>query len=385
MIKNGNSRIMKKYFILIFLISISGIVNAQQPVEHFKEPFSKSYPIRKEQHLEIKSYVEKMLKEQMETSLNKFQPDFFSIKNYEASLYPYRQQLRNYFGYPPPKATKGKMTKFEKAGEDKYSMVYRAWIEVAEGVHAYGIFMVPQNLKGKAPMIVAIHGGGGNPEAICGLDERKPYHNFGYEAVKRGYIVWAPGLTMLSDYSGDDTIQGVSRSILDKQLKLLGSSIIGLEIHKIIESTQTLINERPEIDAENVGMTGLSWGGFFTMYSTALCPFIKAAAISGNFRDTKVELNKTLDVHLLNGLINPFNGFGYFQAIGMICPRPCLVQLGENDEVFEDMEGARIEVGRSALFYEKLGIQNKFEFITHAGGHEFELESMFDFFSKYLK
>ena len=66
---------------------------------------------------------------------------------------------------------------------------------------------------------------------------------------------------MYSNYSGDTTIPEASRDILDKQRKLLGSSIIGLEIHKIIESTKILIKERPEIDATNVPMTGLSWGG----------------------------------------------------------------------------------------------------------------------------
>ena len=116
---------MKKKFIIAFLILSSFIGGAQKPVEQFREPFSKSYPIRKEQHLEVKAYVEKILKEQIETSLNKFAPDFFSIENYENSLYPYRQQLGSYFGYVLPKSTKGRITKFERVGEDKYSTVYR--------------------------------------------------------------------------------------------------------------------------------------------------------------------------------------------------------------------------------------------------------------------
>lgn len=375
---------MKKYLILAFLLSTYCAANSQGQVEQFREPFSESYPIRKEQHLEIKTYIDKLLEEQIEASLNKFRPDFFSIENYENSLYPYRQQLGSYFGYPPPKATKGKISKFKKAGEDKYSVVYRVWVEVAEGVHAYGLLMVPKSIVGKAPLIVAIHGGGGNPEAICGLDTRINYHSFGYEAVKRGFIVWAPGLTMLSDYAGDAAIPEASRDILDKQLKLLGSSIIGLEIHKIIESTKTLIDERPEIDAKNVGMTGLSWGGFFTMYSAALCPFITAAAPSGNVRDTKAELEKTRDIEQLNKLFHSIDGFGYFQAIGMVCPRPCLVQLGENDGLF-NMEEALAEARRASFFYEKLGIEDKFEFMSHPGGHEFEIESIFNFFDKHLK
>ncbi len=369
---------------MLLVISVY-IGYGQSQIEQYREPFADSYPVRKEQHLEVKAYIDKLLDEKIEASLKKFQPDYFSIANYEASLYPYRRQLGAYYGVPPLQAIRGKMRKFQKVGEDKYSNLYRVWVEVAEGAQTYGIYMVPKSLAKKAPLIIAIHGGGGNPEAIVGLDTRKPYHNFGHEAVKKGYIVWAPGLTMLSAFSGDDTIPGISRSILDRQLKLLGGSIIGLEIHKIIESAQTLIRERQEIDGQRVGMTGLSWGGYFTMYTTALAPFIKAAAISGNFRDTKVVLENTKNVNTLSslGFEDPFESFGYFQAIGMICPRPCFVQLGEKDELFT-VEGAKVEARRSAEFYRKLGIQNRFQFETHSGGHEFEIGSILNFFEKHL-
>jgi predicted esterase len=381
----------KKY--LIGKLLITGLMmtlsmgsQAQKMVEQYREKFSESYPIRKEQHLEIKAYIDKLVEERIHESLNAVEPDFFSIENYISSLHPYRQKLGEYLGYPPPKAIEGVVSKFEKAGEDKYSVIYRVWIEVIDDVHTYGIFMVPKKLKGKdkAPLIIAIHGGGGNPEAICDLDTRINYHSFGHEAVKRGYIVWAPGLTMLSGYGGDPAIPGASRELLDRQLKALGSTIIGLEIHKIIESTKVLINERSEIDANNVGMTGLSWGGFFTMYTTALCPFIKAAAPSAYLRDTKAELEKALNTDTRSSQDYALNGLGHFQAIGLICPRPCMVQLGEKDGLF-DMDGARNEAKRAAQFYERLGVGDRFIFNTHPDGHEFENESIFRFFDKYLK
>jgi hypothetical protein len=72
----------------------------QQIPEQYRENFSNSFPIRKDQHLEIKSYADKLLEENIKTS------------------------------------------------------------------------------------------------AICDLDTRINYHSFGPEAVKRGYIVWAPALAM---------------------------------------------------------------------------------------------------------------------------------------------------------------------------------------------
>jgi hypothetical protein len=377
-------QLFKRPFVICIFVTTSMVSYPQEMVEQFREPFSKSYPIRKEQHLEIKAYIDKLIEEEITESLNKFQPDFFSIENYQNSLYPYRQKLGEYLGYPPPKAVNGKVFRFEKAGEDKYCTLYRVWIEVIEGVNAYGIYMVPKNLKQKAPLIVAIHGGGGNPEAICDLDTRINYHSFGHEAVKRGYLVWAPGLTMMSDYARDSVISGVNWGVFDNQLKLLGSRFYGLEIHKIIESTKVMINEHKEIDADRIGMTGLSWGGFYTMYTTALCPFIKAAAPSAYFRDSEADLIKTLDINEKASSIYTFKGLGHFQTIGLICPRPCMVQIGEKDELF-NMDGARAEAQRASAIYKRLGIEDRFELNTHATGHEFEIESIFRFFDKYLK
>ena len=256
----------------VFLLGVIGAAlccNAQQEEQH-REKFSESFPIRKEQHLELKAYADKILEEGIVSSLNSFNPDFSSLENYEKSLGPYRKNVDEFFGCTPPGSMEGKVTKFEKTGEDAHANIYRVWIEVIEGVHAYGIYMVPKKIRGKAPLIIAQHGGGGNPEAIVDFDTRVNYHSFGPEAVKRGYIVWAPALTMLSGYGGDPEIPGVSRELLDKKLKMAGTSIIGVEIHKIIESTKTLIKSRREIDGERIGMTGLSWGGFFTMYTAAV-------------------------------------------------------------------------------------------------------------------
>jgi hypothetical protein len=60
-----------------------------------------------------------------------------------------------------------------------------------------------------------------------------------------------------------------------------------------------------------------------------------------------------------------------------------MVQVGEKDELF-DLKKAGVEAKRAASFYEKLGIGDRFSFSTHPGGHEYEIESIFDFFGKYL-
>lgn len=374
---------MNRLFI-IPVFAVGALVGAETPP--YREPFAQSFPNRKEQHLQIKAYADRLLKEQAERALNSVAPDFSSPAAYERSLQPYRDRLKAAYGTPPPGAKEGRVTKFEKVGEDSLCTIYRAWIEVVDGVEAYGIYLVPKNLKpgAKAPLLIAQHGGGGNPEAIADLDTRANYRSFGREAVKRGYIVWAPALAMRSSYSGDPVIPGASREVLDQKLRLAGTSIIGLELYKIIESTRTLLRTRPEIAADRVGMTGLSWGGFFTMYATALSPFIKVAAPSGYFRDTEQLLTKATADTATAADRELFGTLGHFQAVALICPRPCLVQIGKQDGALNDMVGARTEAERAALYYRRLGVADRFHFNAHSGGHEFDPRVILDFFDRHL-
>lgn len=371
---------------LLFVFVTGLAVAADVPVTSapYREPFAESFPIRREQHLQIKAYADKLLTERSNRALHAIEPDFSSASAYERSLQPHRKTLGAFFGTPPPGAKEGRVTKFVQVGEDADCTIHRVWIEVIEGVDAYGIYMVPKQRKAKAPLLIAQHGGGGNPEAICDLDTRVNYRSFGREAVKRGYIVWAPALAMRSSYSGDEPIPGAARELLDQKLRLAGTSIIGLELHKIIESTRTLLKQRPEIDPERVGMTGLSWGGFFTMYATALAPFIKVAAPSGYFKDYANLLERAAADDSRVADRDIFGGLGHFQAVALICPRPCLVQIGEQDGAINPLEGAKREAERAASFYRRLGIPDRFQFQVHAGGHEFDPPAILAFFDQHL-
>lgn len=357
-------------------------LKSEQIPEQFREKFSESFPIRKRQHLDVKDYVDKLIAERKEQSLNSFKPDYSGIAQYEKSLASCREQHSRNLGYPPPKAIEGAEPRFVYVGKDAVCTIYRMWVQVAEGVRAYGLYMVPHNIDGKAPLLICEHGGGGNPEAICDLDTRINYYSMGHEAVKRGYIVWAPGLIMRCGYGGDPAIEGADRGLFDRRLKLLGTGIIGLELHIIIESTKALIRHRPEIDADRVAMTGLSWGGYYTLHTAAIFPLIKVAIPSANFREHAAVLNRVDDPEKRVDR-DVFRLFGDAQVAGMICPRPVMIQMGEKDTLF-DLEGARREAKKAARHYERLGIADSFEFSVHPGGHVFEIESIFSFFDKNL-
>lgn len=368
---------------LATLMVLAVSASAQSLPEQFREPFARSFPIRQEQHLQIKAYAEGLSpKPAPSAAIPPLAPDFSSVEAYTASVAPVREDLRAFFGIPPG-AIEGRITKFEQVGEDRHCVVHRVWIEVIPGVETYGLYLVPKQREGKAPLLIAQHGGGGNPEAICDLDTRDNYRGFGPEAVKRGYIVWAPGLAMRSDFSGDPDIPGANREQLDRLLKRGGTSIIGLELHKIIESTRALMKARPEIDSERVGMTGLSWGGFYTMYVTALSPFIKAAAPAAFFKDYDDIVARAKDGKARSPDRDVVGGLSHAQAIALICPRPCLVQMGENDPVVP-IAGGRIESERAEHYHRKLGLAHRYEFQVHDGGHVYDTPAILNFFARTL-
>jgi len=356
---------------------------AQELPEQYREKFSESFPIRKKQHLDLNEYLDKLIEESLEKCLTFFKPDFSSIEMYINSLSSYRKMFFKVIGYPPQRE-KSLEPRFVKVGEDSKCIIYRVWLEVVDGVDAYGIYMVPRNLKGKAPLLVCIHGGSGCPEAICGLDTREPYHNMGWEAVKRGYIVWAPGLIDQVSYGGDPKIEGADRRTLDRKSKLIGTSLAAILIYKINRSIEALIQYRPEIDPERIGMTGLSRGGRYTLLTAASCPLIRVAVCSGFFSDhaTNIRRSNIMDPERPVD-INILKSFGHAQLVGLVCPRPLMVQMGLNDSVIP-IEGARREAPKAALYYQKLGIGDRFKFFEHSGGHEFHLESLFSFFDKHL-
>lgn len=376
-----------RIFPLCLLVSaVAGGMPDAAETPPYREPFAQSFPNRRDQHLQIKAYADKLLEAQAERARQTVAPDFSSLAAYARSVEPYRERLRAAYGAPPPGAKDGRVTAFRQIGEDADCTIFRVWIEVVDGVDAYGLYLVPKQRPAgaKLPLLIAQHGGGGNPEAIADLDTRENYRGFGREAVRRGYVVWAPALAMRSTYSGDETIPGASREELDRKLRLAGTSIIGLELHKIIESTRTLMRTRAEIDPARVGMTGLSWGGFFTLHVTALSPFIKAAAPSGYFRESGRLLQRIATGEARQPDPERYGGLGHAELIALICPRPCLVEIGEQDGALNPMAGAREEAERAAEYYRKLGVPERFRFSAHAGGHEFDTKTVLDFFDREL-
>jgi len=290
---------------------------------------------------------------------------------------PYRRAFCQSISYPPPGERPTESARFDQMGEDSIGRYYRATIPVLPGVHAEGIYIVPKSAGDRFPLIIAQHGGAGSPERALFHGGRN-YHDMVRGAVKRGFAVFAPQLLFSSKGLAKET-----RVETDRRLRLVGTTITAVEVTKIVRSLDVLL-QRPEVDPSRVGMVGLSYGGYYTLVTTAIDQRIKVAVSSGYYgvqegRYTANELSIPSDLEFPAR----FTLFRDSDLVALICPRPLLLQAGDKDDVHHANAG-RMMAPHSASYYSKLGLSERFQHILFEGGHEFHDESAWAFVEKHL-
>ena len=342
----------------------------------FEQRVSESDALRAAQAKELDAYI-LSLKSDAKRLAAVFKPDYSSPKAFENSSRRLRQQFAESIGYPPPGKPDPQPATFVKMGEDDLGTYFRAEIPVVTGVHAEGIYIVPKGIKGKVPLIISMHGGGGSPEVAL-FNGGANYHDMVRGGVRRGYAVFAPQhLFKVAGAPAD------IRNAIDDRLRLVGTSLTAIEIAKISRSLDVIL-KRPEIDANRVAMVGLSYGGYYALVTPALDTRIKVSVSScyfgvQEFRYEQDERSIPSDFKFANR----FTMFRDPEIVALICPRPLLIQAGKNDDDPHRAMGVRL-APLAALYYERLGIADKFKFLVFDGGHEFHDESAWEFVRRHL-
>lgn len=153
------------------------------------------------------------------------------------------------------------------------------------------------------------------------------------------------------------------------------------------------LETRPEVDAQRIGMTGASGGGYNTWMTAALDDRIKTAVpvvgTSEFFR--QIQFGRTHDwykagehCHFVPGLIRYANNH---ELLAMIAPRPLLIINSEDDPGFHP-EGARevYEYGRG--LYGSYGAAEKVRYFvepkSNHGYQQAKREAAYGWFLKWL-
>jgi dienelactone hydrolase len=329
----------------------------------YKESKERGNEYRREQLDQILNKIKEKQQKSVARRKEYFKPDFSSKENYVKSMDKYRIDLIKGLGWP--------MTEYRSnldvpeadiiyEGEDELGKIYRLNINIMEGMTVYGILFLP---KSEPPytLVISQHGGGGTAELCSGLfDGTQNYNDMTRRVLRKGFAVFAPQLMLWNENFGPE----FNRSKIDNDLKQVGGSITSLEVFKIIRSIDYLA-AREDMDSSRIGMIGLSYGGFFAIFTSALDRRIKAAVSSCYFNNRLIYNQPDLI------WFDSANTFLDAEVCALISPKPFYIEVGKEDELF-DVKHAGREFERIKEYYNKLGCSENLKYVEFDGGHELD-------------
>jgi hypothetical protein len=229
------------------------------------------------------------------------------------------------------------------------------------------------------PLVIAQHGIGSGPETT--FENGKSYHAYAKALVDAGFAVLAP-LNLRSIER---------RNHIERLCRMANTSIPGIELARVQHLLDIVLAD-PRVDAEHVGMWGVSLGGMATMFWMPLEPRIKAGVVSAWFNERRNKmvipddryscfLPTTEEYVFVSGWLTEFSDD---DVVSMICPRPLQIQHGKQDHIAYSPQVVE-EFDRAKVHYQKLGMEDRIGLVMHEGFHEAIVDDGVAFLTRWLK
>ncbi len=306
-----------------------------------------------------------------------WQRDYSSVDAFLASVKPNRRRWEAVLNPPALKAT----GPLRRSPHPPLADIGGEWLVLPlGGLDAEAALVAPKSAK-KVPLVIAQHGIGSFPERTFGvMDQGDAYHGYSRELVQAGFAVLAPlNLRAVEN-----------RNRIERLCRLADTTLPGIELARLQRLLDAVLQDS-RLDADRVGMWGVSLGGMATMFWMPLEPRIKVGIPCAwfNQRRNKMVISDpryscfldTREEHaFFRGWLTEFTDA---DAVALICPRPLLIQTGKQDRIAHWPQVVE-EFEESRKHYEKLGLGDRMEMDLHAGGHEARVESGVKFLRRWL-
>lgn len=310
----------------------------------------------KEQYLDG---LEKLISERNEECIlkrNEYVKDFFSEQQKK------REDFKKMLGFPLTGYKKVGVpnVKSTKINEMEEHSVYRMSFEILDGLWMSGL-LFKKNDDNIRPMVIVQHGGLGTPEMIS-FGDTYNYNHMLERVIQYDVNAFAPQMILWNKELGHPQYD---RAEIDARLKRSGSSITAVEVFGIIRIMDWF---EKQAYVKNFGMVGLSYGGFYTLFSAAADERIKSAISCSYFFD------KTKDGRPDWAWNNASEKFHDAEIACLVYPRRICIEMGINDELF-DIKDSQREFERVKMIAESVGT-DWIDFISFDGNHEFCKDDM---------
>ena len=287
------------------------------------------------------------------------------------------------------------LAEWQEEGLTKQKVIF----DVEQGLSATAYLFRPAQAKGKLAGILACHGHGPfGKEPVMGnrcsaeLRATIEQHNYDYglQMAKAGYAVIA------IDWRGfgerDDRRKPHFNNNMDSRdicnlhylrANILGMTVMGMDLHDASCALDYLCRQ-DFVDAEHIGVMGLSFGGTMATWISICDQRIKAADIicySDRFGDFGMRDNNFCGSQITPGL---YELCDVPDLQGLTAPRPLLVEIGVYDDCFL-VDSAMSCFHEVEKIYAAASARDKLELDLFEGGHQWSGRKTSAFFKKYLK
>jgi hypothetical protein len=271
----------------------------------------------------------------------------------------YRDDFKKMLGWPLVDHHDDRLptVKAEKiAKEDGYT-IYRMSFQILDGLEMTGLYFEMDGEK--KPLVMVAHGGLGTPELISAFydGDTANYNDMLERVITHRVHAFAPQLLLWNKEKYGVTFDRVAT---DAGLKRLGGSITAVELYGMM---RILDYFESKDNVSSFGMVGLSYGGFYTLFLSAIDKRIRSA-ISCAFFNTRDKIAWSDWTWFKSA-----EKFDDAEIACLVYPRKLCIEIGTNDNLFDAAYGIR-SYERVLELCRDVGT-DWLSFITFEGTHEF--------------
>lgn len=253
--------------------------------------------------------------------------------------------------------------------------IEKLYYESLPGLYVPANLYIPDNINGKAPAIIY----------LCGhsLTQKVHYQAHPAKFAKLGFVCLIVETIQYGEVRGQH--HGCyARGWFNWYSR--GYTPAGVEVWNAIRGLD-LLSERPEVDIQNMGATGISGGGAISWFLAAADPRVKAVAPVCGASTMEAQIStRTIDGHCdcmmaINTYLIDFQDIG-----ALISPRPLLICQADRDGL-NQIESVKRIYDDLQRIYKLHDAPANIEYIDTPGGHSYHKnsrEKIFSFFSGHL-
>ncbi|MDP1561546.1 MAG: acetylxylan esterase [Pirellulaceae bacterium] len=307
-----------------------------------------------------------------------------SREDWDAHAALYRQQLAEMLGldpFPPRTELQPVVT---GQSHDSGVMVERLHFQSLPGLYVTANFYRPENATTPLPAILYLCGHAKVKHDDVSYGNKTAYHHHGVWFARHGYVCLMIDTIQLGEIEG---VHHGTHNLNQWWWNNRGYTPAGVEAWNGIRALDYL-EQRPEVDAKRIGVTGRSGGGAYSWWVAALDQRIAAAV--------PVAGITSLHNHVVDGCVDghcdcmyPVNTYrwDFAQVAALVAPRPLLIANSDNDTIFP-LEGVVDVHHKTRRIYQLLGAEANLGLNITPGPHTDTQELQvpaFRWFDRHLK